>query len=113
MAAQRKYPDELRERAVKAVLEIREREGRGHGADVDQLIKDSHDEAFDEAGPDAGTPVLRIAGKALFGPVIMPAPRSEAAGQLWDDLAMIAKTDGFLNSSDAGTANRRLTKPEP
>jgi transposase len=31
MAAQRKYPEELRERAVKAVLEIREREGRGHG----------------------------------------------------------------------------------
>ena len=31
MPAQKKYPDELRERAVQAVLEIREREGRGHG----------------------------------------------------------------------------------
>ena len=31
MAAQKKYPDELRERAVKMVLEIREREGKGHG----------------------------------------------------------------------------------
>jgi transposase len=31
MAAQRKYPDELRERAVKMVLEIRERDGKGHG----------------------------------------------------------------------------------
>lgn len=31
MAAQRKYPDELRERAVKMLLEVREREGRGHG----------------------------------------------------------------------------------
>ena len=31
MAAQRKYPEELRERAVKMVLEIREREGKGHG----------------------------------------------------------------------------------
>ena len=31
MPAQKKYPDELRERAVKMVLEIREREGRGHG----------------------------------------------------------------------------------
>ena len=29
--AQRKYPDELRERAVKMVLEVREREGKGHG----------------------------------------------------------------------------------
>jgi transposase len=31
MAAQKKYPDELRERAVKLVFEIREREGKGHG----------------------------------------------------------------------------------
>jgi transposase InsO family protein len=30
-AAQRKYPDELRERAVRMVVEIRQREGRGHG----------------------------------------------------------------------------------
>jgi len=31
MVAQRKYPDELRDRAVKMVLEIRERDGKGHG----------------------------------------------------------------------------------
>ena len=31
MSAQRKYPDELRERAVKMVFEIRERDGKGHG----------------------------------------------------------------------------------
>jgi transposase len=31
MPAQKKYPDELRERAVKMVLEIREREGKGRG----------------------------------------------------------------------------------
>ena len=31
MATQRKYPEELRERAVKMVLEVREREGKGHG----------------------------------------------------------------------------------
>ena len=31
MAAQKKYPDELRERAVKMVFEIRERDGKGHG----------------------------------------------------------------------------------
>jgi transposase len=31
MPAQRKYPDELRERAVRMVLEIRARDGRGHG----------------------------------------------------------------------------------
>lgn len=31
MSAQRKYPEELRERAVKMVFEIRERDGKGHG----------------------------------------------------------------------------------
>jgi transposase len=31
MAAQRKYPEELRERAVKMVLEVRARDGKGHG----------------------------------------------------------------------------------
>jgi transposase len=31
MPAQRKYPDELRERAVKMVLEIRAEEGKGRG----------------------------------------------------------------------------------
>ncbi len=31
MPAQRKYPDELRERAVKMVFEVRERDGKGHG----------------------------------------------------------------------------------
>lgn len=31
MTAQRKYPDELRERAVRMVLEIRQQEGKGRG----------------------------------------------------------------------------------
>src|SRR5712691_8202082 len=31
MPAQRKHPEELRERAVKMVIEVRDREGKGHG----------------------------------------------------------------------------------
>ncbi|MDG4756181.1 MULTISPECIES: DSBA oxidoreductase [Micromonospora] len=64
--------------------------------EFDQLIIDSHNEAFDEIGIDVGTPVLRIAGTALFGPVITPAPRDEAAGRLWDGLVLVAETDGFF-----------------
>ena len=33
MVAQKRYPDELRERAVKMVLEIRERDGKGARGD--------------------------------------------------------------------------------
>jgi 2-hydroxychromene-2-carboxylate isomerase len=64
--------------------------------EFDQQIKDSHHEAFDEVGLDVGTPVIRIRGKALFGPVITPAPRGEAAGELWDGLVLVSKADGFF-----------------
>ncbi|MET9952785.1 disulfide bond formation protein DsbA [Streptomyces sp. NPDC006339] len=64
--------------------------------EFDRLIKDSHNEAFDEVGLDVGTPVLRIAGTALFGPVLRQAPRGEDAGQLWDGLLHVAATDGFF-----------------
>lgn len=43
----------------------------------------------------SGRPI-RIGGTALFGPVIPPAPRGEAAGRLWDGLVAVAGTDGFF-----------------
>ena len=64
--------------------------------EFDQLIKDSHHEAFDEVGLDVGTPVIRIHGHALFGPVITPAPKGEAAGRLWDGLVLVTEADGFF-----------------
>jgi predicted DsbA family dithiol-disulfide isomerase len=64
--------------------------------DFDQLIKESHHEAFDQVGLDVGTPVIRVRGKAMFGPVITPAPRGEAAGELWDGLVLVIKADGFF-----------------
>jgi hypothetical protein len=64
--------------------------------EFDAAIKKSHHEAFDEVGLDVGTPVIRIRGKALFGPVITPAPKGEAAGELWDGLVLVSKADGFF-----------------
>jgi 2-hydroxychromene-2-carboxylate isomerase len=64
--------------------------------EFDEAIKKSHHEAFDEVGLDVGTPVIRIRGKALFGPVITPAPKGEAAGDLWDGLVLVSKADGFF-----------------
>ncbi|MFJ6776375.1 disulfide bond formation protein DsbA [Kitasatospora sp. NPDC091257] len=61
----------------------------------DQRIIASHHEAFDEVGLDVGTPVLRIAGTALFGPVLRQALRGEDSGKLWDGLVLVAQTDGF------------------
>jgi transposase len=47
MAAQRKYPDELRERAVRMVLEIREQDGKGQG-EISRVARqlDVHPEAL-------------------------------------------------------------------
>jgi hypothetical protein len=33
---------------------------------------------------------------AFFGPVMSPAPRGEAAGQLWDGVLALAHTNGFF-----------------
>ena len=64
--------------------------------EFDDLIKASHHEAFDEIGLDVGTPVIRIRGRTIFGPVVTPAPKGDAAGRLFDGLALVAGTDGFF-----------------
>jgi 2-hydroxychromene-2-carboxylate isomerase len=64
--------------------------------ELDEKIKASHNEAFDQVGLDVGTPVIRIRGNTIFGPVITPAPKGEAAGKLWDGVALVTATDGFF-----------------
>jgi hypothetical protein len=64
--------------------------------EYDDAIKASHNEAFDAVGLDVGTPVIRIAGNTIFGPVITPAPKGEAAGRLWDGLVLVTEADGFF-----------------
>ena len=64
--------------------------------DIPALRGASHNEAFDDVGLDVGTPVMRIRGNALFGPVVTPAPKGEAAGRLFDGLSLVAETDGFF-----------------
>ncbi len=62
----------------------------------DKSLIASHHEAFDDIGTDVGTPVLRIRGHTIFGPVITPAPRGEKAGDLWDGLVLVTAADGFF-----------------
>ena len=64
MPAQRKYPEELRERAVKMVFEVRDRDGKGRG------------EITCTSPPAVGRFVLRV-----------PAPFASAGsgdGSCWD-----------------------------
>jgi 2-hydroxychromene-2-carboxylate isomerase len=76
-------------------------------ADLDDAIKASHNEAFDQVGIDVGTPVIRVRGNAFFGPVMTPAPKGEAAGKLWDAFVILAETDGVYEIKR--TRDRRPT----
>jgi 2-hydroxychromene-2-carboxylate isomerase len=64
--------------------------------EFDETIKTSHNEAFDQIGLDVGTPVIRVRGNTIFGPVITPIPRGEAAGRLFDGVALVMEADGFF-----------------
>jgi protein-disulfide isomerase-like protein with CxxC motif len=64
--------------------------------DFDTALKKSHHEGMDPVGMDVGTPVIHVNGTALFGPVVSPIPRGEAAGKLWDGVVLVSGTDGFF-----------------
>jgi 2-hydroxychromene-2-carboxylate isomerase len=63
--------------------------------EYDAALRASHQRAIDLVGDDVGTPVVAVNGIAFFGPVVTPAPRGEAAGQLWDGAVLVAGTPGF------------------
>lgn len=48
-----------------------------------------------KVGNDVGTPTIEIDGAAFFGPVVTPAPKGQAALDLWDGCVLIARTKGF------------------
>ena len=72
------------------------RAGRGrHREEVRRGARASHKRGIALVGHDVGTPVVSVGGIAFFGPVVTPAPKGEAAGQLWDGCVLVASTPGF------------------
>jgi predicted DsbA family dithiol-disulfide isomerase len=62
----------------------------------DDDLRRSHHEGMDPVGDEVGTPVLRINGMSLFGPVISPAPKGEEAGSLFDGVVKVTAYPGFF-----------------
>jgi hypothetical protein len=61
----------------------------------DAALRASHDAGMELVGQDVGTPVIRFDDFAIFGPVVTPAPKDEAAGTLWDAVRTLAAVPGF------------------
>lgn len=64
--------------------------------EFDEAVSASHQVGIDLVGQEVGTPVILVDGVAFFGPVVTPAPKGEAAGNLWDGIRLVAGTDGFF-----------------
>ena len=62
----------------------------------DDAVHASHHEGMDPVGMDVGTPVIRVNGMSLFGPVISPAPKGDAAGDLFDGFVKVTAYSGFF-----------------
>ena len=66
----------------------------------DKALRESHRAGMEPVGEDVGTPVIHAPGPdgrrvAFFGPVVIPAPKGEAAARLWDGVLAVAGVDGF------------------
>jgi 2-hydroxychromene-2-carboxylate isomerase len=61
----------------------------------DEAVRASHKDGIDRVGYDVGTPVISVNGTSIFGPVVSPIPRGEAAAKLWDGVLLVTQTDGF------------------
>lgn len=73
--------------------------------EVDALLRESHGEGIALVGDDVGTPVVAIDGVGFFGPVMTPAPTGDAAGRLFDGLALMTSVPGFYELKRSRTAD--------
>ncbi|MEV7625031.1 hypothetical protein [Actinoplanes sp. NPDC089786] len=66
-----------------------------HDESLDAAVRESHDEAFQSAGPDIGSPVLWPEGapRGVHGPIIGPVPDVDEAVKIWDAVAVLAAGD--------------------
>lgn len=64
--------------------------------EYDEQVRASHAEGIDRVGYEVGTPVITVNGASIFGPVVSPIPRGEAAAKLWDGVLLVTGTDGFF-----------------
>jgi 2-hydroxychromene-2-carboxylate isomerase len=71
--------------------------------EYDEALRASHCAGMDRVGYEVGTPVISVNGASIFGPVVSPIPRGEAAARLWDGVMLVTRTDGFFEMKRSRT----------
>jgi 2-hydroxychromene-2-carboxylate isomerase len=64
--------------------------------EYDEAVRASHTDGIERVGLEVGTPIISVGDASIFGPVITPIPRGEAAGRLWDGVHLCLQTPGFF-----------------
>ena len=64
--------------------------------EYDEAVRASHTDGIERVGLEVGTPIISVGDASIFGPVITPIPRGEAAGRLWDGVLLCLQTPGFF-----------------
>jgi protein-disulfide isomerase-like protein with CxxC motif len=64
--------------------------------EYDEAVRASHTDGIERVGLEVGTPIISVGDASIFGPVITPIPRGEAAGRLWDGVLLCLRTPGFF-----------------
>ena len=72
--------------------------------EFDDALEASHRAGMEPVGGDVGTPLVHYDGRAIFGPVVTPCPKGEAAGRLWDGVLLCTGTEGFFELKRSRTA---------
>jgi 2-hydroxychromene-2-carboxylate isomerase len=99
-----KTPETVRAALIEAGLDEAIAE-EAQTATYDEALRASHHEGMDPVGMDVGTPVIRVNGMSMFGPVISPAPKGEAAGDLFDGFVKVTAYSGFFELKRTRTAD--------
>lgn len=77
---------------------------RMNDTSLDAEVIKEHDAAIALVGEDVGTPVIAVNGNAFFGPVVTPAPKGQAALDLWDGALLVSSVAGFYEIKRSRTA---------
>jgi 2-hydroxychromene-2-carboxylate isomerase len=78
-------------------------------SEYDEALRASHKDGIERVGYDVGTPIISVLGTSIFGPVVSPIPRGEAAARLWDGVLLVAGTDGFFELKRSRTRDPIFT----